>query len=149
MSHVLVPIDLLQESSWTKAIPQAFAIAATDGAAVTIMTVVPEFVGGLDWRYAIRGETGGSENLDVGGFVREANERLQQVGRRHAPAGASFDTVARYGVIYEEILAVAEELPASQIVMASHRPGVTDFMLGPVTDRIVRHAPCSVYVVRD
>jgi nucleotide-binding universal stress UspA family protein len=148
MSKVLVPIDLLQESSWAKAVPQAFSLAASPRAEVTILTVVPEFVGGLDWRYAIRGETGGSERLDVEGMVREANERLQQIGREHAPPGTGFETVARYGVVYEEILALAEELPASQIVMAAHRQGLTDFLLGETTARIVRHAPCSVLVVR-
>lgn len=149
MSHILGPIDLLQESSWRKALPQAFQLAAVADARVTIMTVVPEVVGGLDWRYAIRGETGGSEDLDTDALVREANERLQQVGMSVAPPGTGFDTIARYGVVYEEILAVAEELPAAQIVMASHRPGLKDYLLGEVTSRIVRHAACSVLVVRD
>ena len=150
MPHVLAPVDLLQESSWARALPQAFALAASMDGDVTIMTVVPEIIGGLDWRYAIRGETGGSEELDVDGLVSEANERLQEIGRSLAtPPGTGFDTVARYGTVYEEILSVAEELPAAQIVMAAHRPGLKDFLLGETTARIVRHAPCSVTVVRD
>ena len=149
MHHVLAPIDLLQPSSWDKALPQAFALAGSAGGRVTIMTVVPEIVGGLDWRYAIRGETGGSEALDTRALVREAEERLRAVGVESAPAGAGFDTVARYGTVYEEILDVAAELPASQIVMAAHRPRVSEFLLGETTARIVRHAACSVLVVRD
>lgn len=149
MPHVLVPLDLLQRSSWTKAVPQAFALAGTTGADVTLMTVVPELLGGLDWRYAIRGEQQGSQELDAGALVREARERLEAVGRETAPPGAGFDTIARYGTVFEEILSVAAELPASQIVMASHRPSLKDYMLGVVTARIVRHAPCSVLVVRD
>ena len=147
--HLLVPIDLAQESSWAKALPQGFVLAEAMGADVTIMTVVPEIVGGLDWRYAIRGETGGSEALDIDAILADANERLQQIGREAAPEGASLETLARYGTVYEEILNVAEELPASQIVMAAHRPSLQDFLIGPTTARVVRHATCSVLVVRD
>ena len=148
-THLLAPVDLVHESSWAKALPQAFMAARAMDAQVTIMTVVPEIVGGLDWRYAIRGETGGSEELDVEGLLGEAVERLQRIGRAAAPEGAGFDTVARYGVVYEEILDVAEKLPASQIVMAAQRPKLSDYMLGENTSRVVRHASCSVLVVRD
>ena len=149
MDHILVPVDLLQRSSWTSAIPKAFVLADASNADVALMTVVPELMGGLDWRYAIRGERHGSEDLDVDALVREARERLEAVGREAAPPGAGFATLARYGVVYEEILNVAEELPAAQIVMASHRPRLPQLLLGEVTARIVRHAPCSVLVVRD
>ena len=36
-----------------------------------------------------------------------------------------------------------------QIVIGAHRPAVSDFLLGPNTARIVRHAECSVNVVRN
>ena len=52
-------------------------------------------------------------------------------------------------MVYEEILNVAEELPASQIVMAAQRPKLSDYMLGENTSRVVRHASCSVLVVRN
>ena len=149
MNHVLAPVDLVHESSWRRVLPQAFTVAEAMGGQVTIMTVVPEVMGGLDWRYAIRGETGGSEELDIDGLLREAVERLERVGREMAPRGTSFETLARYGVVYEAILDVAGELPASQIVMAAQRPKLSDYMLGENTSRVVRHAQCSVLVVRD
>lgn len=34
------------------------------------------------------------------------------------------------------------------IVMQSHRPGLQDYFLGSTAARVVRHAPCSVHVVR-
>ncbi|ARE40265.1 Universal stress family protein [Rhodovulum sp. P5] len=34
------------------------------------------------------------------------------------------------------------------IVMHSHRPGLQDYFLGSTAARVVRHAPCSVHVVR-
>ena len=35
------------------------------------------------------------------------------------------------------------------IIMASHRPELQDYLLGPNAARVVRHANCSVLVVRD
>lgn len=148
-THVLAPVDLLHPASHAKVLAQAFALAGAMGGRVTVMTVVPEIVAGLDWRYAIRGETGGSEEFDVDALVREADARLREVGRAHAPPGVGFDTLARYGTVYEEILDVARDLPASQIVMAAHRPRVSEYLLGENTARVVRHANCSVLVVRE
>lgn len=37
---------------------------------------------------------------------------------------------------------------ADCIVIASHRPGLRDFLLGSTAGRVVRHATCSVHVVR-
>jgi universal stress protein F len=34
------------------------------------------------------------------------------------------------------------------IIVASHRPGIGDFFLGSTAARVVRHANCSVHVIR-
>ncbi len=34
------------------------------------------------------------------------------------------------------------------IIIASHRPGFGDFFLGSTASRVVRHAKCSVHVIR-
>ena len=50
--------------------------------------------------------------------------------------------------MYEVILAVAKGIDADLIVMASHRPELKDYLLGPNAARVVRHADQSVLVVR-
>ncbi len=57
-------------------------------------------------------------------------------------------TVVRVGGIYHEILAEAEEWGADLIVVGSHRPVMSDYLLGSNAKTIVRHANCSVLVVR-
>lgn len=42
----------------------------------------------------------------------------------------------------------ADETGADCIVVASHKPGLRDFLLGSTAARVVRHAPCSVHVLR-
>ena len=46
------------------------------------------------------------------------------------------------------ILHYAAEHGCDCIVVASHRPGMQDFLLGSTAARVVRHAKCSVHVVR-
>ena len=49
-----------------------------------------------------------------------------------------------------EICKIAEDTKASLIVLGSHgRTGVLRRLLGSVAEATVRHAPCSVFVVRE
>lgn len=57
--------------------------------------------------------------------------------------------VARAGGIYHELLQEAAEWSADLIVVGSHRPVMADYLLGSNAKTIVRHAQCSVLVVRE
>jgi universal stress protein F len=46
------------------------------------------------------------------------------------------------------IVDYASENNIDCIVMASHKPGVEDLFLGSTAARVVRHAKCSVHVIR-
>ena len=46
------------------------------------------------------------------------------------------------------IIDYADEHDVDCIVMASHRPGFGDYFLGSTAARVVRHAKCSVHVIR-
>ena len=56
---ILVPIDLLDSETTKKVLSSAVELSQVGGGELTVMTVVPDIIAGLDWRYAIRGETGG------------------------------------------------------------------------------------------
>ncbi len=42
----------------------------------------------------------------------------------------------------------AAKVGADCIIVGSHKPELMDFLLGSTADRVVRHAPCSVHVLR-
>ncbi len=46
------------------------------------------------------------------------------------------------------ILDWAREHDVDCIVIASHRPGMQDLLLGSTAAKVVRHAPCAVHVLR-
>jgi nucleotide-binding universal stress UspA family protein len=52
------------------------------------------------------------------------------------------------GTVHGGILEAAERVAADLIVLSSHRPSVADYLLGANASRVVRHAKCSVLVVR-
>ena len=66
----------------------------------------------------------------------------------HVPDTVEVHPHVLHGTIYDEILRAADKLEADVIVMGSHRPALKDYLLGPNAARVMRHARCSVYVVR-
>jgi nucleotide-binding universal stress UspA family protein len=46
------------------------------------------------------------------------------------------------------IIEYAQEHDVDCIVIASHRPGLQDYLLGSTAARVVRHATCAVHVIR-
>lgn len=147
-TSVLAAVDLADPEISLKVLAAGVNQAMGEEARLTVMSVVPDFVGGLDYRYAIRGETGGSADYDVKEIVTEALERLNQVVSDNTPEGMTVDTIMRHGVIYDHILQVAEEIRADQIVIGAHRPQISEYLLGSNAAMVVRHAHCSVNVVR-
>ncbi|MDA7945955.1 MAG: universal stress protein [Hyphomicrobiaceae bacterium] len=63
-------------------------------------------------------------------------------------SGRKIATEVRSGNPATAILDAAEEIGADLIIIASHRPGLQDYLLGSTAGRVVRHAKCSVLVLR-
>ncbi len=137
---ILVPIDLEQASSQEKALPVAVAMCQALGAELVLMTVVPEFGMAVVGSYFPEGyETKMRE---------DAAKALAKIAKDALPPGLSAQLEVGHGTIYHEIRRVAEKVGSDLIVMASHRPELKDYLLGPNAARVVRHAPLSVLVVR-
>ncbi len=58
-------------------------------------------------------------------------------------------SVVRIGGVYPEILAEAKDWGADLVVIGSHRPAMSTYLLGSNATTVVRHANCSVLVVRE
>jgi universal stress protein F len=72
----------------------------------------------------------------------------KELSRLAEAANFNVSIDVRLGHTYRTILAVADEIEADLIVIASHRPGLQDYFLGSVAAKVVRHAKCSVLVMR-
>ena len=80
--------------------------------------------------------------------AEKAQQSLAAFAERNGVAD-EVDLVVRTGHAGREILSHAEEVNADLIVIASHDPRWGDFLLGSVAAFVVRHAHCSVFVVRE
>lgn len=84
-----------------------------------------------------------------GGLMDKAKQRTQEALREVAAReGVNAEIVVRSGQASAGILGTAKEKQADVIVIASHHPELSDYLLGSTAHRVVRHAPCSVYVLR-
>ncbi len=75
--------------------------------------------------------------------VREQLESLAASAR-----GKQVDIDLRTGRPSTGILECAKECNADLIMIASHKPGFSDFFIGSTATRVVRHAPVAVLVSR-
>ncbi len=138
---ILLTVDLNQESSWKKALPEAVEYSQVSGATLHVVTVIPDF--GLGAVGAYFPEDFAEQAL------AKAKEDLRAFVGEHVPSGVETRHSVGYGTVYEEILRIAKETECDMIVIAAHRPELKDYLLGPNAARVVRHAGCSVLVVRD
>lgn len=138
---ILVPIDLDDETSWKNALKHAVELARAFGSRLHLMTVVPDFGMSIVSQYF-------PEDYERKA-LEETRERLHDFTKDHIPEGVAVQHIVGHGRVYEEILRVAKETNCDLILMASHRPELRDYLLGPNAARVVRHADRSVLVVRD
>jgi len=86
----------------------------------------------------------------VAGFVQETKQRLAKLQQDAIALGAkSVEILAAPGVPWDQIVKMVQERKIAAIVMGTHgRTGITRALVGSVAEKVVRHAPCSVFVTR-
>jgi nucleotide-binding universal stress UspA family protein len=81
--------------------------------------------------------------------VREAEEYLRKIEERLKAKGFRVDSHVRYGNDAEEILDHAAQEEIDIIAMTTHgRSGVKRFLLGSVAEKMLRHSPKPIFLVR-
>lgn len=132
---ILVPIDIGHASDSNKIINIAAANGG-EGARIILLNVVEDIP---KW-VAV-------EMPD--GFQQKAMQTSQQDMDAIASASeVKTEVDVRIGHPYQTILDVAKQKGAELIIIASHKPGLQDYLLGSTAAKVVRHADCSVLVVR-
>ncbi len=81
--------------------------------------------------------------------VKEAEGYLQKIEDRLKAKGLKADSHVRYGNDAEEILDHTAQKDIDMVAMTTHgRSGVTRFLLGSVAEKVLRHSPKPVFLVR-
>lgn len=138
-NNILCAVDLDDEHSWKKALPKAVELCGDSGN-LHLLTVVPEF--GLSMISQYFPSDFEQTTLTA------AKDALRTFIDKHVPKNISSRAIIAQGRAYEQILRVADEVGCDAIVMAAGNPDLAQYLLGPNAARVVRHATCSVLVVR-
>ena len=140
---ILVPIDISEVELAQQVIPHVEGYARQDDATIHFLTVIP------DYTYFA------SYGLGYTSVAPDAREREVETMNILSELVAKFslpdDRVEKHvlsGTPKDHILQLAEDIDADLIILASHRPSMSTYLLGSNSAAVVRHAKCSVLVVR-
>lgn len=136
---ILVPVDIDDVETARPALDRAVALAEASGGTVRLIYVrslVPmsymEFV---------------PPDFDTA-QQDEAARRLAVLAEGVSLPKNRVSSIVTLGGVYDDVLGEADKIGADLIVVGSHRPTMATYLLGSNAASIVRHARCSVLVIR-
>jgi universal stress protein A len=141
VKSILVPLDFSPSSK--KALDYAVAFARQFKSKLTLLHVVepvatPDFAASFPL---------GMENDRLMAAARNELESVVMAAR--IPPGTVEKALVRFGRSFHEIAEAARTRKVDLIIIATHGyTGLKHALLGSTTERVVRHAPCPVLVVR-
>ena len=128
--HILVPVDLGDTPAAEKAVSVAKHIARRDGSQINIVSVVPAWP------------------EDLAKFPRDYQPEFDAYLEAIAEGFDIEGEVKTGGSISGRIIESVEDKKIDLVVMASHDPRVTDYLIGSNAAHVALHSTCSVLVVR-
>ncbi len=133
---ILVPVEPSHVERHEKALDMATALRENDASEIIALTViepVPGYFAMAETLPDLQLRAGEATLTQLQEFVSDRSKVRTKVLHGHAAS---------------EINAFAESEGVDCIVIASHKPELVDYLLGSTAARVVRHAPCSVHVMR-
>ena len=132
---IIVPVAMDQLERGEAILTRARHLRA-EGGRIVLLNVVEDFQGYL------------AIDFPVELIEQEQDQARLKLEALRNRIGISADIEVRYGGAAREIIKAAEELSADLVIVASHRPGIANYLIGATADRVVRHCPVSVLVDR-
>ena len=143
MQNIVAFVDLDDEDSSNKVLTTAIDYARHTGARLHVLTIVPDGMFKMTVVAQLIPADYERKLLD------DARQRLAALIKEHAIDDVQLEQAVSLGSVYKEALHFARNVDADLIVVGAHKPELKDYLLGPNAGQIVRHAKCSVWVVRD
>ena len=141
MKTILVPLDFSETAQ--KAVPYALKFAEQFGAKIILLGVIEPFVTPDFAAFPLV--------MEPEKVMRATKDRLDAfVKKAGIPAKLVEKTLVRHGSPFLEITEAARTLKVDLIVITTHgHTGIKHVLMGSTAERVVRHAPCPVLVVRE
>jgi universal stress protein A len=138
LKSILVPIDFSTSSQ--RAFEYALPLARQFEAEITLLHAVEPPPYAMDLSYIPRSE----------GFpTASKKQELEELGNRTVGRELLKDVIVQVGTAFEVITTVARDREIDLIVLTTDgKTGLKPGLMGSTAERVVRHAPCPVLVVR-
>jgi universal stress protein F len=140
---ILVPIDISEMELTKQVIPHVEGYAKQTDAIIHFLAVIPDYT-----YFASYGLGYASVVPDAREREAAAMETLSEIVAKFSLPGDRVEKHVLSGNPKDHILQLAEDIDADVIILASHRPSMSTYLLGSNAAAVVRHAKCSVLVVR-
>ena len=137
---ILLPIDVAEPEIAKEAIDVAVGVANAFNSDLRLIHVASPIIVASPMAVIPQ-----SVYDELGAYEKSELERMAAAIDR--PKG-SVTTVVRIGGVYPELLAEATEWQADLIIVGAHKRSMATYLLGSSAAAIVRHATCTVMVVR-
>jgi nucleotide-binding universal stress UspA family protein len=137
--RIVLAVDLADPASGPKGLAQALELATQSGGDLRLVNVQPL----LPATFMEYVPADFDEEQE-----KRSRDALAEIAAKLALPKERVTTAALSGGVHLELLRDAEAWGADLIVVGSHRPVMSDYLLGSNAKTIVRHAQCSVLVVR-
>lgn len=138
IKKILVPIDMAHTERSPAMIVQAKEILHPTEGEITLLHVIQEIPPYVTVEI----------HADIDAKAVADSDRYLNSMIKEYDLPASTKVEVRKGNPFHEILDVASDGNADLIIIASHQPGLSDYLLGSVAGKVVRHSKCSVMVLR-
>ncbi len=141
-SKILVPTDFSESAKY--ALPFAIDLAQKYKASLHILHVVEPIVAPVDFAWGTYSYPDIEKQLS--GYV---DESLSKIVDEQIPQDLVTEVTNLHGKPWREIVSFAKDEGMELIVMATHGlSGLSHAIYGSTAEKIVRKAPCPVFIVR-
>lgn len=132
--NILVPVSFGEERDGKGALEVA-RVLADEGADLTLLHVMEQI-------------PAHAQTYLPAGYLAERRTAVEEQLNAMAASIPGASGVVVSGHASRAILDYADSHQVDCIVVASHRPGMQDLLLGSTAAKVVRHARCAVHVLR-
>lgn len=137
---ILIAIDVNDAEGATRLMSAARSLMQSADTVFHVLNVVPET--GMAMVGSMLGPNHSAEIMET------AKRLVEDWAQQTIPAEINAHLHVSQGTIYDRIIKAADEVGADAIVVGAHRPGLQDYLIGPNSARVARHARQSVFVIR-
>ncbi|WP_024954661.1 universal stress protein [Sulfurospirillum arcachonense] len=138
--NILVPIHLEYKKNHEKLFEGALKVLEKENGKISLFNV--------DENSAHPGIYPTIDENNQHEYKHGALEKLKEISDKYLVPMDKVSFIIKYGAVHQEILKQAEKMKADAIVMMATKPGMGSYFISSTAERVIRHAECSVFVIR-